>query len=174
VTPEPSTHRSPLRRGLTRRVLTGLVAWAAGAATAVAVGLLALSLIGPGLGTPSAQPLANPLAGAVQDDPVTSGSPVPASGLTGSAPGAPAPARERLLTSTGGSTLARCTGVVAYLVSWSPAQGYRVAEVNRGPGREAEVIFQVDHQLAQVTMDVHCVAGIPQAHVERDLGGRDE
>jgi hypothetical protein len=56
--------------------------------------------------------------------------------------------------------LTRCTGNVAYLVSWSPAQDYRADDVHRGPARTVWVKFENGTQF--VVLAVHCVAGMPQ------------
>jgi hypothetical protein len=67
-----------------------------------------------------------------------------------------------LLTSPGGSVVAQCSGTggrTVYLVSWSPAQGFRVNGVQRGPGEEAEIEFQSDRQ--SYSVNVQCENGTP-------------
>ena len=73
-----------------------------------------------------------------------------------------------LLSSPGGSVVARCTGRTVYLVSWTPAQGFHVKGVQRGPAEEAEIEFESDHQSSSVT--VHCQNGVP---VQELSGGTD-
>lgn len=154
-----------------RRTLASLGAWAAGASVAVAVGILALSLIGGGLASGEVRPVPEdgPVAAAPSPSPSPPVSPsiTLAPPLTKSAPVAPpsvAPSPTsgptRQLASLGGTVIARCVGPSAYLVSWSPAQGYEADEVHRGPGRVASVVFQGDGQ--RVWLGVHCVAGIPE------------
>jgi hypothetical protein len=140
-----------------------VLAWLAGAVTAMVVGVLALSLIGPGLGELTAQPIANPPVDA--GDPAPSPTAMPTPSSVGSATGHAPVIRQRLLASAAGNVLAQCSGGQAYLISWSPAPGYRVAGVHRGPAGEAEVSF-VTGEL-RVTMEVHCPAGIPQASIDR-------
>jgi hypothetical protein len=62
----------------------------------------------------------------------------------------------------GGSVVAQCSGSgyrTVYLVSWSPAQGYRVTDVRRGPGQEAEIEFEGDRVSSSMT--VLCRNGYP-------------
>jgi hypothetical protein len=66
-----------------------------------------------------------------------------------------------LLTSQGGTVVASCAGARAYLVSWSPQQGFGSSAVVRGPAINAQVMF-VGGQLT-VTMVVSCAAGVPTA-----------
>ena len=46
-------------------------------------------------------------------------------------------------------------------VSWSPAQGYEVSWVSRGPAATAKVTFEGSVKL--VTMVVSCRGGVPAA-----------
>ena len=66
-----------------------------------------------------------------------------------------------MLTSQGGTLVASCTGARAYVVSWSPQQGFGSSGVVRGPATNAQVTF-TDGQLT-VTMVVSCDAGAPTA-----------
>jgi hypothetical protein len=77
---------------------------------------------------------------------------------------------ERRLSTASGDVLARCEGSTVYLVSWSPAQGYQVDEVDRGPGRFAMVVFEAG--LLRRAVHVACSAGTP-ALVVWDDGGVD-
>jgi hypothetical protein len=62
-----------------------------------------------------------------------------------------------VLTSQGGTVLAECRPAGAYLMSWSPTQGYEATGVVRGPATTARVIFESDAN--SVTMVVSCPAG---------------
>jgi hypothetical protein len=73
-------------------------------------------------------------------------------------PGAPG---GTVLTSQGGTVVASCAGAAAYLVSWSPQQGFGATGVVRGPATNARVTF-TGGQLT-VTMVVSCDAGAPTA-----------
>jgi serine/threonine-protein kinase len=66
-----------------------------------------------------------------------------------------------VLTSQGGTLVASCTGGLAYVVSWSPQQGFGSTGVARGPATSAQVTF-AGGQLT-VTMVVSCDAGVPTA-----------
>jgi hypothetical protein len=60
---------------------------------------------------------------------------------------------------TGGSAVARCQGQTVYLVSWSPAQGYLVAKVERGPAAFSNVLFMRSGAIS--FLRATCAAGIP-------------
>ena len=147
-----------------RPVVASLIAWTLGALTAVGVGLLALSLIRSGLTDEAIQPLTQD---AVAD--VTSTPPVAASRTATPTPqpisAGPTPV-ERLLSSTGGTVVARCANGMAFLVYWSPAQAYRVDDVVRGPAEMARVTFAGARR--EVKLSVSCVGDVPQADVRQE------
>jgi serine/threonine-protein kinase len=75
-------------------------------------------------------------------------------------PPAPSPqATTTVMTSVGGTVVAGCQSSGAYLVSWSPAQGYQVQTVVRGPAATAKASFAGARKL--VTMAVTCPGGSP-------------
>ena len=76
-----------------------------------------------------------------------------------------------VLVSAGGEVVASCQPAGAYLVSWSPQQGYEVGNVTRGPAATARVTFESHVNL--VTMVVSCSAGVPSA-TSSTGGGVDE
>ena len=82
-------------------------------------------------------------------------SPTPAASQPAASPSPPAPGT--LLTSQGGTVLADCRPAGAYLVSWSPTQGYEAINVIRGPAATGRVVFLSDAN--SVTMLVSCPAG---------------
>jgi hypothetical protein len=88
----------------------------------------------------------------------------------------PQAATGTVLTSQGGTVLAECRSAGAYLVSWSPTQGYEATGVIRGPATTARVIFDSDAN--SVTMVVSCPngAGVPTAstYIHPNGGGTDE
>src|SRR6516164_294942 len=86
--------------------------------------------------------------------------PVPAARRSAPPP-SPAATGGTVLTSQGGTLVASCTGARAYLVSWSPQQGFAASDVVRGPAAHAQVTF-IGGQLT-VTMVVSCAAGVPTA-----------
>jgi hypothetical protein len=77
-----------------------------------------------------------------------------------------------VLTSQGGTVVAKCISADAYLVSWSPTQGYEVGTVTRGPAVTTKVIFESTAN--SVTMAVSCPAGVPVANTTVSSGGGDD
>ena len=76
-----------------------------------------------------------------------------------------------VLTSAGGEVVASCQPAGAYLISWSPLQGYEVDGVIRGPAVTARVTFSpvvVSPTAPDVMMLVSCSAGVPWAREVRD------
>jgi hypothetical protein len=57
---------------------------------------------------------------------------------------------------------AECVGQLAYLVSWSPAPGYRVDDVRRGPATVARVQFAMFGSRREAVVGVECSTGMPQ------------
>ena len=86
--------------------------------------------------------------------------PVPASHRSAPPP-SPGATGGTVLTSPGGTLVASCAGARAYLVSWSPQQGFGSTGVIRGPATSARVTF-TGGQLT-VTRVVSCAAGVPTA-----------
>ena len=167
------------------RFLAGVGAWLLGAGAATGVSLLAVSALGQGLAPAPSQQLtvaavnhalaveaAEATGPAALMRPVKSsatplaprpkkGSPPPSATPPAPAPQpAPQPATTGL-ASVGGTLVAGCQPAGAYLVSWSPAQGYEVSWVSRGPAANAKVVFEGLRNL--VTMVVSCRGGVPAA-----------
>ena len=78
-------------------------------------------------------------------------------------PSTASPAAGTVLMSLGGSVLAECRPAGAYLVSWSPVQGYEASDVIRGPVSTARVVFESSAN--SVTMAVSCPDGAGGAPV---------
>ncbi|MFE9093420.1 hypothetical protein [Streptomyces sp. NPDC007264] len=175
------------------RVFGGVAAWTIGAAMATALSLLAISALGDGIyagrsRTWSGDDVARALAAASSDPDATASDPAaaptdptaapsgsphvgsPADAETGSSRPAPAVSPSQTtghtdaVASSGGTALAACGTAGAYLVSWSPAEGYRVESVSRGPSRVASVTFASSHSL--VVLRVGCSSGVPTAQVD--------
>jgi hypothetical protein len=91
----------------------------------------------------------------------------PGRSRSASAPSAPATATgaatstSTVLSSLGGAVVADCRPGGAYLVSWSPAPGYEVGSVVRGPAVTARVSFS--STVNAVAMLVSCSDGVPTA-----------
>lgn len=65
----------------------------------------------------------------------------------------------QVLTSAGGSVLARCVDGQVSLDWWTPQQGYRTDDVDRGPGHEARVKFE--SAAREVELRISCRGGAP-------------
>jgi hypothetical protein len=180
------------------RVAVGVAAWLGGVAAATAGAVVAVSLIGQGFSDSSVTPLnaeqvshelaqltPAPSDSAAQASPTPSpasaaaSSPEPSSASASPAAAAvttssAASVNVRTLVSAGGSVIAECTGDAAYLTSWSPAQGYQVAEVRRGPAATAEALFKAG--TVAVEVGVVCRNGVPtaEAHDADDGVGGDD
>lgn len=74
-----------------------------------------------------------------------------------------------LLESSAGSVMATCEPTGAYLLYWSPDQGFVADDVLRGPAAVASVLFR--STTSSVVMRVSCSGGTPVAHVYQ---GHDE
>jgi hypothetical protein len=98
--------------------------------------------------------------GKAQVPPARHGAPAPAVRHSAPPP-SPGAAGGTVLTSQGGTLVASCAGARAYVVSWSPQQGFGSTGVVRGPATSARVTF-TSGQLT-VTMVVSCDAGVPTA-----------
>jgi hypothetical protein len=169
------------------RILIAVAAWLLGAGTATGGCLIAVSLLGDGFGVTgnssqqlTAAAVSRALAAAKRQQPpppTPSAAPSrtararPARTRSHLAPPPPAPTRTAtqsadgagtLLTSSAGTVVASCGSAGAYLLSWSPAQGYEVGQVVRGPAPVASVVFAAGTGLvmtSMVTMDVSCPTG---------------
>ena len=87
------------------------------------------------------------------------------------------PADGTLLTSRGGTVLAECRAAGAYLVSWSPVQGYEATDVTRGPATTARVVFESGADSVTVTVSCPDGAGgtpVASSHIRPWGGGTDE
>ncbi|MGE5827938.1 MAG: hypothetical protein ACM30G_06170 [Micromonosporaceae bacterium] len=149
-----------------RPALTSLLAWAAGATAAVAVGLLALSLIRSGLTDDAFQPITPEAVGQTEPGPSVAASastgPVttPTAGRAASA--------ERRATTAGGTVVARCQGGLAYLVYWTPEPDFKADHVTRGPAAQVRVTFEAPGR--EITVTFVCVGGVPEPTVRHDWG----
>jgi pyruvate/2-oxoglutarate dehydrogenase complex dihydrolipoamide acyltransferase (E2) component len=158
-------------RAAMRTALAAVLAWCIGAAAAAVLGLVGVSLIGAALAdqaAPSQGPTAgeSPAPDRQANDAISS--PTAEASPTSPRSDKPSPTtsdQERLITSPGGTVLARCSGTDAYLVSLSPAPGYRVTRVDPGPAPETTLTFQSGQ--SQVELVVRCLSGVPHATIHR-------
>lgn len=162
-----------------RHVLGGAAAWAAGAVASITVSMLALSIIdvqGAGALPVGLQPTGGPPATAVPlTAPVDPGSYASASTSrgprarvsTGSpvGPSSPVSVQRQFDTDFGGFS-ARCTGDLAYLLSWSPAPGFTAEDVQRGPAQLVRLAFAGPART--ISFRVRCVGGVPHMSTQGD------
>jgi hypothetical protein len=157
-------------------VLASVLAWVAGAALAVAVGMLALSSIGGGRIPDALQPA--PPDSVIQDVPGRPGAASATRSAAGSASPTPRPSRSqagpapsttgakppgssrRVISTSAGSIVVECRSSQAYLVSWSPEPGYSADKVRRGPAEVVSVRLRAPGE--KVDLAARCVDGIPQ------------
>jgi hypothetical protein len=123
--------------------------------------------------TPSGRPASASPTASHRPRPSRSASPTPTP--------SPAPTQTTqaptVLTSQGGSVVAECVPGGAYLLSWSPTQGYEGGQVVRGPAPTTQVTF--DSTANSVLMVVSCSTGVPVATTtvtpgDDGGGGHDE
>jgi hypothetical protein len=159
------------------RILLGVAAWLVGAIAATGGSLLAVSALGQGMDSAGEQVSVETVNRALAKEAGEGTAAVPRRPVSPSASRtAPPPPKARhsagaapstgtgggtVLTSPGGTVVASCAGARAYLVSWSPQQGFGSSGVVRGPATNAQVTF-TGGQLT-VTMVVSCDAGAPIA-----------
>ena len=148
------------------RRIVAVVGWLAAAAAATATGLAAVDLIGTGITGSAGEVYSQERIARELASPAAPWTPAPSTlGPTPSgATGAPGPRRP--LETPGGVVVAQCVGGDVELTSWTPAQGYQVGKVDRGPDDEGEISF--DGPGGEVEVKVRCAAGQPTATWEID------
>ncbi|MDG4810680.1 septum formation initiator [Micromonospora sp. WMMD1120] len=139
--------------------------WVATVAVATVIGLGAIRLVGesitgtPGgvrsaaeieraLASPEPAPTSGGATGAVSTSP----------GPSGAAPSVSSGVRRGFATD-GGTAVAECGPGGVRLVSWAPAQGYRVRDVDRGPDDDVEVTFEGPTR--EYELKVRCIGAEP-------------
>jgi hypothetical protein len=163
------------------RTLIATGAWLLGAAAATAGSLLVVSELGEGIAAaPGQQQSAAPVLNQAQASQVLPSSSsrsrsqgeTSRTGTTGGTGGTGGTSGTRgtggtsttsgtVLTSSGGTVVARCATAGALLLSWSPQQGFQAGSVVRGPAATARVVFTAT--ASTVTMAVSCSSGMPSA-----------
>ncbi|MEO3748285.1 septum formation initiator [Plantactinospora sp. B5E13] len=158
-----------------RRTVFAVGGWLLAALAATGTGLAAVRVIGADLTGPAgevrtpeevARALAEVPTGPTPTNampgshtPVPSGPAVPGSPTPGTPATTPPVAGARLLATPGGTIVARCDGGQVWLVSWTPAQGFRAEDVDRGPDDDAEVTFRGTSR--RLDVEVECRNGEP-------------
>ncbi|GAA3445198.1 septum formation initiator [Planomonospora venezuelensis] len=114
----------------------------------------------PATAVPSATPVPSGTA-------LPSATPVPSGSAAPTPPPAGPSGRSRVIGTAGGNVIARCDGGLVTLRAWSPAQGFRVDDVERGPAVRARVEFEADDDDAGIDdlrIEVWCPAGGSPVH----------
>ncbi|SCL39541.1 hypothetical protein GA0074692_5398 [Micromonospora pallida] len=154
-----------------RRPFLAVAGWLVTAVLVTLVGVAAIRLVGESItGTPGGVRSQEEVERALATPQPTGSGPAPPAGP--STPGTPSPTTSapsgvrRVFATTGGSAVAECGPDGVRLVSWAPAQGYRVGEADRGPDDDVEVSFvgpSGEHELK-----VRCVGDEPVAEEDDD------
>ena len=153
-------------------IVIGVGAWLLGAAAATAAGLLVVSELGEGISASPAgqqsgvvaaeQAQASQAAALPPSSPPASRSQPGRGGKSGTGgSGRTASTSGTVLSSSGGTVVAQCASAGAFLLSWSPQQGFTASSVARGPATTARVVFA--GTASTVTMAVSCASGVPSA-----------
>lgn len=141
------------------------LAWAGTVVAATVVGMSAVGAIGSGLLGPGQEPLTpaqvDQALAAARSAPAPAPSPASTSASRPLPPVAAEPPTE-VVTSPGGTIVARCTDGAVEVVSVTPAQGFRLHEEHEG----SRVRFR--SQEADVEVDLSCQDGRPVGAVEVD------
>lgn len=179
--------------GMSGRPVAIVLGWLAAAAGAVTVGVIAVSALGdsitaaspsamsegevraalsrssatpPDAGTDTQTPDPTP-----KQTPTKTGQPTPTKTPTRT-PAATATSTPHGFGSPGGQATAACDGDLAVLRSWSPAQGFEVDDVDRGPDREASVTFENDAGEHEIV--IGCRDGEPLRVANSDDSSRSD
>jgi len=163
----------------TRAVLVA-VGWLVVAGGTATTATVALNTIGDGiLGSSSRARTPEDIRRELAGEPAASPStPSPAAStptaVPSTAPPRPTatPPSPRVLSTEGGTVLARCSEDKVTLVSWTPAQGFHADDVARGPALVASVKFKASR--TEIRVAVSCVGSEPKATVTRDDRGHDD
>ncbi|MFF4875102.1 septum formation initiator [Micromonospora sp. NPDC000668] len=148
-----------------RRSILVATGWVATAAVATLIGLGAIRLVGESItGTPGGvrseaeieRALASPEPAPANTTDASPSTP----GTASAAPTASSGVRRGFAT-TGGTAVAECGAGGVRLVSWAPAQGYRVHDVDRGPDDDVEVKFE--GSAGEYELKVRCIGSEPVA-----------
>ena len=159
-----------------KRHMLAVAGWFAAATAATGAGVAVVGFVGGGLAGPTGQvlsaaevrqALSAPVAGPGPSAPVPSSGPAtPApSSVSPSAP--PKPQVTQVINTAGGTVVARCEAGQVTLRSWTPAQGFEVDDVERGPAERARVEFETEHD--EIKVEVRCdPRGRPVHTLSRD------
>lgn len=143
------------------RALTVALAWAAALVAATVVGLTAVNAIGSGIVGAGQRPLSQSEVDArlsvLPSPPRTSPTPTTTS--------TPDPAVEpTVVTSQGGTVVARCSGGLVEVMSTTPAQGFQA----RTESGEDHPSIRFTSGRTRVEIRLRCVDGVPRSEIKND------
>ncbi len=145
------------------RAFTVALAWVAALGAATIVGMTAVNAIGSGIVGAGRNPLSQSEVDALLSANPSASTPSPTPPSTPSP--APAPAVEpAVVTSQGGSVVARCAGDRVDVVSTTPAQGFQ-ARTGSGGDRPS---IRFSSGRGRVEIRLRCVNGTPRAEIKND------
>ncbi|MCW6011152.1 septum formation initiator [Micromonospora sp. CPCC 205371] len=143
---------------MSRPTLLAVAGWLVAATVATLTGLAAVRVIGDGITGTAAATLSER---EVREQLASAPPPVTVSPHASASQGG-----GTVLASAAGTIVATCADGLVTLLSWAPAQGYRVAEAAPGPDDEAEVEFARGSEWVEVK--IVCAAGEPTISREKD------
>ncbi|MFY1622087.1 septum formation initiator [Micromonospora sp. WMMD723] len=148
-----------------RRTLLATAGWLAAAVLATLIGVAAIRLVGESItGTPGgvrSQAEVERALAAPEPTPAAPSAPAASASSSPTVGPAATPGQRRSFSTPGGTAVAECVGSEVRLVSWAPAQDYRVKDVDRGPDDDAEVTFA--GPAGEFEVNVGCIGGEPVA-----------
>lgn len=148
-----------------RRTLLATAGWLAAAVLATLIGVAAIRLVGESItGTPGgvrSQAEVERALAAPEPTPATPSGPAASASASPAVDPSATPGQRRSFSTPGGTAVAECVGSEVRLVSWAPAQDYRVKDVDRGPDDDAEVTFAGPG--GEFEVNVGCIGGEPVA-----------
>ncbi|GII59712.1 hypothetical protein Pth03_81010 [Planotetraspora thailandica] len=158
---------------MNRRLLLVVTGWLTVGLIATGAGLTLTTALGDAI-TRSGNRALSPddVRRALDDTPAPSPSQTPTETASSSAvpsrkPSPPASAPARAVTVPGGIVVARCADGLVTLESWTPAPGYQVDDIERGPRDVVRVKFESEEgHGAKAESEVRCSGGRPVATVK--------
>ncbi|RBQ14777.1 hypothetical protein DP939_39075 [Spongiactinospora rosea] len=143
-----------------RRLALAAAGWLGTAVAATTAGVALIGLLGGTLTGPAGGPLSEEQVRRMLAQPAGTPRGVPSAPVSG-----PAPGPGTLISTEGGTLVARCSGGMVTLGSLTPAQGYAVDDVDAGPVARARAEFETGD--TEIRVEVRCDASGKPAHTIR-------
>jgi hypothetical protein len=146
------------------RALTVVLAWAAALVAATVVGVTAVNAIGSGIVGAGQRPLSQSEVDArLAALPSAPSAPTTPSPTSSSTPPPEPVVEPTVVTSPGGSVIARCAGNLVEVVSAMPAQGF---QARTEPGEDHPSIRFTSGR-TRVEIRLRCVDGVPRPEIKK-------